>query len=580
MRSVIILIIGMLILGCSAKKEEAVVLAVTGDVTVSLAGVKATPVSQGETLPAHAMLRTGTGSTADILIGRSHIRITENAACSIDSLHGVKSPATKISLAKGALFAKVGKLMKDESVVVETPVIIAAVRGTEFAVAAGGIRDSVLVREGSVAVRMNLPLTMDALKKLPPEARTLAGNEVVVAASYSVTVEAATMKNAAMQLEGMAKTNARIDTAIITAVKNDMKPEPLSRESVRVLKEFDGMNDAAPLEESTGTNISQKAGRAEDTGKGDVLWKTTLPSAIKSDIIRSGDDIICAASDGTVRCIGNTGGRKWEFSIPRGISGSPAAADNCVLIGGNDGILYALANGTGAVRWKKEIGTIMYARPAVSASKAFAGSSDGLLTALSLADGKTLWQYTVLGGIYSTPAIEGDSVYFGAEDGHLYCLSAADGTLRWKFKTGARILRSSPVIARGTIHIGSTDGALYAVSIDGTLRWKYQTGAKILASPAVSGDTAFAVSTDGNMYAVRSGDGTLLWKYPLGVKPEATPVIIDERIYVPGDALVVLRMNGSAAWKKSLGRISSMPAFGRGSVFVATESGDIISLSR
>jgi hypothetical protein len=60
--------------------------------------------------------------------------------------------ANSIYLKEGKLYTKVSRLEKDESYVVKTPFLVAAVRGTAFMVSTSTTEDVVAVKEGKVAV--------------------------------------------------------------------------------------------------------------------------------------------------------------------------------------------------------------------------------------------------------------------------------------------------------------------------------------------------------------------------------------------------------------------------------------------
>jgi hypothetical protein len=92
------------------------------------------------------------------------------------------------------------------------------------------------------------------------------------------------------------------------------------------------------------------------------------------------------------------------------------------------------------------------------------GADDGRLYALDARTGATRWSYGTGGAITSAPAVGANGViYVGSLDGSLYVLNR-DGSLISSFRTGGAIDGSSPAIdANGMVYIGSRDGTLYAL---------------------------------------------------------------------------------------------------------------------
>lgn len=128
---------------------------VEGDVTVQRGDGSAQPLLQGTPLQDEDVIQTGAASRLEIsMTDGSALRLGENTRLELR----VAPPTGKAFAARlwlGAVWAKVHKLLQDESFRVETENAVAGVRGTEFVVEAGGRSrgDSVRVYEGSVEVR-------------------------------------------------------------------------------------------------------------------------------------------------------------------------------------------------------------------------------------------------------------------------------------------------------------------------------------------------------------------------------------------------------------------------------------------
>lgn len=94
-------------------------------------------------------------------------------------------------------------------------------------------------------------------------------------------------------------------------------------------------------------------------------------------------------SHSTTTAGSQTGTLKWTFASGAAIESSPAiAGDGTVIVGSEDGNLYALDGVTGAVKWKTAAGGAIDSSPAIAADgdTVFVGSAVGVL-AVNTADG-------------------------------------------------------------------------------------------------------------------------------------------------------------------------------------------------
>jgi hypothetical protein len=127
---------------------------VEGTVTLQRGSGTALPLAQGADLREGDLLQTGAGSHLEISMSSgTTLRVGESAKLEL-RLAPATGKAFTARLWLGALWAKVHKLLQEESFQVETENAVAGVRGTEFVVeAGGGIReDGVRVYEGAVEV--------------------------------------------------------------------------------------------------------------------------------------------------------------------------------------------------------------------------------------------------------------------------------------------------------------------------------------------------------------------------------------------------------------------------------------------
>jgi polyvinyl alcohol dehydrogenase (cytochrome) len=149
-------------------------------------------------------------------------------------------------------------------------------------------------------------------------------------------------------------------------------------------------------------------------------------------------------------------GSAWSFqSKTGGMTGTPVVANGTVVVGSNDGGVYALDAATGAQRWQQDL---KLPDQYISGSAAIAGSlvyvpvaarSGPVLAALSLATGKVMWSKVLDtqpgADTYSSPIVNGNTVYIGTSGtpvengrvnshvrGAVVALDAANGNVVWR----------------------------------------------------------------------------------------------------------------------------------------------------
>ena len=215
--------------------------------------------------------------------------------------------------------------------------------------------------------------------------------------------------------------------------------------------------------------------------------------------------------------------KKWEEPLyeddgeqePTQIVGGPTLAGDVVLVGADNGKIYAFDQEADerqrwsvSRRWTFQTGNKVWSSPIAADGVVYATSLDKKLYALSLEDGKKLWHYSTNGAIASTPVYDDDTVYFGSFDSVFYAVNASDGTLRWKFDGADSWYWGAPLVHGDHVYAPSLDGNLYALDKrTGELSWSLATEGPIVGSPAVIFDMIAIGSDDGRLHIARISDG-------------------------------------------------------------------------
>lgn len=176
---------------------------------------------------------------------------------------------------------------------------------------------------------------------------------------------------------------------------------------------------------------------------------------------------------------------------------SPALAGDVVLVGSDDGSVYALDAARGTVSWAERLGAKVRATPAVAEDLAIAADFEGRLVALRVKDGTRAWAAELGHAVYSSPCLAGGLCVVGCHEGHVHGLDARTGAPRFQAQTRGPVI-GSPVAAGERFLVASTDGTLYLLDAEGRgLHQVLLSSQGAQSSLALDGDVAVVGSADG-----------------------------------------------------------------------------------
>lgn len=197
----------------------------------------------------------------------------------------------------------------------------------------------------------------------------------------------------------------------------------------------------------------------------------------------------------------------WTAYHPSLTHGSPLyiKEENLVVVGSNNGYLFAYDATTGAQKWTFNTSGDIKMRPAYDPKRrAIAcASMSGIIFSISAPNGSPIFAREFGAGIYSSPLVHEDTIYVASLDKHIYAISAATGANIWEYATSGRIF-ASPTITGSSIWIGSNDCRLYELDArSGRMRSFFQATERIVNAVAIQNDSIFVPTVANELYCIK-----------------------------------------------------------------------------
>ena len=352
-------------------------------------------------------------------------------------------------------------------------------------------------------------------------------------------------------------------------------------------------------------------------GQGGVRWSLHTGGPVRSTPAVTASRIFVGSGDSSLYAIDRATGRiAWRFKAGGAVDASPGVAGGVVVAATLQGRIFAVDAASGRLRWSLQTGPALplntthaggwdlwESSPAIVGHSVVIGGQDGLVYALDLKTGNIRWRARTGGRVRASPAVSEGIVVVGSWDGRLYALDLATGAERWVHRTvgdtadiarcgyDCRAIQGSAAIVGGEVFVGSRDGGLYALDLaTGTRRWRVShRGSWIIGSPSVHDGRVFDGSSDAHfIQAVDAADGRELWHVPVGANVLSSPLWVAGLVVVGthptnapwGDLLAIDATTGAVRWRLRLDdQVNSSPVAVDGELYLGTEGGDILAIA-
>ncbi len=403
----------------------------------------------------------------------------------------------------------------------------------------------------------------------------------------------------------------------------DKDPPPLPGERIAVLADTGGVEvdpdlaDRAPaLPDATANNRWPQAGGTAAHAPGHLALDEGLRQLWRASVGRGNGDrqrLLTApvVADGRIYAVdagavaaaldAATGRTVWRTDLAPederegGIGGGVAVDGDVVVAATGYAEVLALEPATGAIRWRSRVSAPVRSAPTVADGRVFVVSSDNRTHALSLADGSPLWTHSGLGEVAglqggASPAAADGVVVAPYSSGEVYALRADNGSVLWiesmaalaRTDAVARLtdIRALPVMSDGRVYVIGNSNMAAAIDLrSGRRAWDLAAGG--LQTPWLAGDVLFILTHGGRLAALDANSGRAYWTAELPPGMWHGPVLAGGRVVLAGaegELLLLSPADGTVLGRTPLpGTPAAAPVIAGGTLYVMTESGDIVA---
>lgn len=271
----------------------------------------------------------------------------------------------------------------------------------------------------------------------------------------------------------------------------------------------------------------------------DVLWKESVGDGSDEQTLKlvpaiDSSKVYAADTRGLVQARDKfTGNLLWEVELEDDneeeihFTGGPGLGAGTVILGSNNGEVFALNSENGATLWQVSVSSEVLSVPVVASGIVIVRTTDGSVIALDEKSGQKKWSYEhtipalIVRGI-GKPLILGDIIIEGYDNGKLLALNLGDGKYAWETSLTIPKGRSEverlvdidvdPVEARGVIYTASYNGGTAAVSAaNGEVAWRNED---VSSYTGLSYDAQYVYisNSSGNVLQLDQGNGASLWE--------------------------------------------------------------------
>ncbi len=269
-----------------------------------------------------------------------------------------------------------------------------------------------------------------------------------------------------------------------------------------------------------------------------------------------GGTLLVGSDDGNLYALDRrTGEERWRFAAPARVRDAVALGRSRVFLA-TGGYVQCVDATTGGEVWRRHLSMISPPTYVEQGQGLLVGGSyDRHLYGLDPADGSPLWAVPTSGENRTPAAVSGDRAVVGTDAGELLVVDLRAGRAR------VRLRLDSPVAGVATgpgdeVFAATERGFLYRLGMEGAERWRRNLGSRLGSAPLVGDGVLYQGTGDGRVLALDPGDGGTLWTFTARDGIGSTPRLSGTTLYVGSldhDLYALDAISGDELWRVHTG---------------------------
>jgi len=158
-----------------------------------------------------------------------------------------------------------------------------------------------------------------------------------------------------------------------------------------------------------------------------------------------------------------------------------------------------------------ELANVASAKPVVAGKLLIIGSNNGRVFAHALTTGLRLWHYDIGTAVSTSPVLSGPTLVGTSDGGGVFAFNPINGAVLWRYQTYNRV-SAQPEATEHYIYVASQDRSLRAIQrTNGRERWRVFEDVELTRGPKQVGDTLLLSVPGQGMRAMNPFTGSTEW---------------------------------------------------------------------
>ncbi len=269
----------------------------------------------------------------------------------------------------------------------------------------------------------------------------------------------------------------------------------------------------------------------------------------------------------------------WRASIARGITGSPALAEDVLAVALADHRVALLDRTTGTLIWTRRLGLAIGGGPLLADDRIFVAEQTmgGRVYALRLSTGATIWSARA-GDVTAPLALDDSVLYLGTVEGTAGRIDARTGSYAWRTRLPGAIRTALLPVPAGLV-VPTADSIFLLDGRTGAVRERRGTHGAIIAAPALADSLVIIGTSTGRLEAISATTLRTRWTMELGDPIVGSIAVQAGRAYAltGRGTLAIVPLSGEGGRRVALGlAVRAGPTPTAQGIYVSAVNGEIL----